>query len=110
MNIIRIVAVCREGGKSLSEHRIIAVCGIDESDTTAPGEWMGYAKSGSIIYPFVFSPETSELKYGHDENYTERTNFGKQKIVVGNYFTVLSPAGDPEEWESTYEILSVHKY
>ena len=113
MNITRIVAVLREGGTSKPEYQLFIVCGLNEDDHVAPGEWMGYTKNGSIIHPFVVNSirdDFSDLRYGGEENYIERTNFGNLKIEVGNYFTVQSPIGALEEWQSIYEIRSIHKY
>ena len=109
MNIVRVVAVLRDGGRQNKNYKLILLCGINEAHQIEDGEWMGYTKNESFLNPFILKDRKS-LFYGGEYNYLEPTNILHRSIEVGQFFTITNPPEAIETWESTYEIVSCHSY
>ena len=111
MPVVRISAEYREGGHSHKDYKLVLLCGVNKEHRAMEGEWMGYAKSGALYYPFIFkAADRGEFFYGGDENYTEPTNLAAGPIELGRFFTVFSPERESPVWEATYEIVSLNAY
>jgi hypothetical protein len=108
-SFVRVVAALREAGQVDTASKLYLLCGIDENEKILSGEWFGYTQNGAFSYPFILKTGSGELFFGWDEHYMERTNIGGKAIQPQNMFTV-SGAEDGEEWESTYQIISVCRY
>ena len=109
MNIVRVVAVFRDGGHSNKNYSLVLLCGINESHQIEDGEWMGYIKNDDVFYPFILRDGKSFF-YGYEEHSFERTNIGQGSIEMGRFFTIWSQPGENEAEESTYEVVSCHVY
>lgn len=109
MHIVRIVAEFRDGGHSHENYKFVLVCGIDANQHLVEGEWMGYIQNESILWPFILKNGNSCF-YGGEEHYAEPTNVGHGEIQAGRFFTLSNPPGEAMPWQSTYEIVSCHKY
>jgi len=109
MNMVRVVAVFREGGHSQEKYRFVLVCGIDAARQLTDGEWMGYIQNESVFWPFILKNGDSCF-FGGEEHYTEPTNIGRGAIEAGRFFTLSSPPGASDTWQSTYEIVICHIY
>lgn len=108
MRIVRIVAEHREGGSRLPDYKFYLVCGLDDKNKVALGEWVGYLKNESVYYPFILQNET--CFYGGDEPEYELINISSKNIVVGEVFTISNQPGSEEEWEAIYEVTHCHEY
>ncbi len=109
MNIVRVMAVSREGGHRNTNLKVTLLCAINANNQMEDGEWMGYIKNESVLYPFILKNRNSCF-YGGEEYSFEPTNIGLGPIEVGRFFTISSSPGETESWESTYEIVSCHSY
>ncbi|RME59691.1 hypothetical protein D6779_03685 [Candidatus Parcubacteria bacterium] len=107
MRLVRIIAEQKDGTLN-SANKFILLCVIDNENRIIKGEWFGYVKDGSIIYPFVL--RSNKLLYGDDEGYCEHINLSSKNINIGSLFSIKSEPGDNEEWECCYEIRSVYDY
>ena len=109
MNIVRVMAVFREGGHSYKNLKVTLLCAINANNQIEDGEWIGYIKNESVLYPFILKNGTSCF-YGGEEHSFEPTNIGLGPIKVGRLFTISSSPSETKSWESTYEIVSCHSY
>lgn len=109
MNIVRVQAICREDGHTHKNFKFVLMCGIGASRQIEDGEWMGYVKNESVLWPFILK-QGSSCFYGGEEHSFEPTNIGLGSIEVGRLFTIFSQPGEVEPWESTYEIIRCYAY
>ena len=109
MNFVRVQAVLREGGHSHKNSKLVLLCAINVNRQLEDGEWTGYIKNELVRWPFILENGKS-CSYGGEEHYFEPTNLGLGPIEVGRFFTISSPPGEANVWESTYEITSCHVY
>ena len=109
MKTVRMVSTFREGGFGQTDYKLVILCGVNEQNNIEDGEWMGYIKNESLLHPFILK-EGKILTYGGEDNYLEMTNLGSKQIKEGTFFTITNNPRDPESWESTYEIISIHTY
>lgn len=107
MSVVRVVAACREGGRRDASYKVVLVCQIDDNKSVIPGEWLGYVQNDKVKHPFIFE-HGIRFFYGGEEHAYEPTNLGQKKIQVGSFFTLSNDPSDPETFEATYEITSVH--
>ncbi len=107
MTTVRIVAAEREGGRKNASYKIILVCQIDQARHIVPGEWFGCVKNENITHPFVLQRSLS-FYYGGEEHWQEPTNIGQRQIAQGSLFTLSNDPRDPEKFEATYEITTIH--
>jgi hypothetical protein len=107
MNIVRVVAAWREGGRREASYKVVVICQIDDKKNVVPGEWFGYVQNDKIRHPFILERGV-RFYYGGDEHAYEPTNFGQKQVEVGSFFTLSNDPSDPETFEATYEITNVH--
>ena len=110
MNIVRVIAVLREGGYPNENYKFVLLCGINANHQIEDGEWMGYIKNESEFHPFIL--RDSSCFYGDEEHNFEPTNIGDRHhlVEVGGLFTVSNQPHTDEPWQSTFEIVSCHAY
>ena len=102
MQIIRLVAVYRDGLNQNSDYKFIIICGLDEARNMVTNcEWFGYYEENEIIYPFVLQGGNT-LRYGYEDNVNESTNIGMKTINTDELFTVFGS----DNSEAIYQITS----
>lgn len=105
MKFVEIRACYKDGGE-LTRELFVIICGLNPDNRIACGEWMGYCLTNKYHFPFVLKNE-NELFFGWEENYYEMTDLKEKRILEGEYFTISNQPGDPEEFQSTYQITHV---
>ena len=109
-HIARIVAKYAENESPSGNYRLVLVCGLDEQDRIADGEWMGYTHNNDIHYPFVLSSERKEkLFVGGEEKYFEITSIYDNPLKVGERFSISSAPESDEPWSVKYQITAINK-
>ena len=108
MSLVRITSAFKDGGHTCSDYKIVILCQINEQKYNKDGEWFGYVKNKSIIYPFILQ-DGKRLFYGDKEHKFQPTNIGSRPVESGSYFTLQDSPDDPEAEEIVYEIINIHQ-
>ena len=110
VQFVRVTAICRGDGKSWPEYTVTLLCGLDENDNIADGQWFGYLRNVAALNPFILEGEHEEFIYGGIPKCMEKSNIKKKKILPRELFTVFSPYENGEIEETMYEINTVLPY
>ena len=107
--IVRVVAKYVEHESPAGNYRLVLVCGLDENQRIAEGEWMGYTHNNSEHYPFLLQRDPFACLFlGGEEKYCEPTTLFEGPIESGATFTVSNSPKSKDQWSVEYEITSVH--